>query len=84
MATFWERAAHSFDHNLCSLCILTISYFSYFPWWFEGTLITPVPGHCILVTIIAVLSEVMCSIERAFEVGNISFDDQSACSLARY
>ena len=55
MATFWERAAHLVDHNLCSLCILTICNFSYCIscFGFKGriwVLIAPVPGHCILVT----------------------------------
>ena len=39
--------------TICSLCILTICNFSYFPFGFEGgilLLIVPVPGHCILVT----------------------------------
>ena len=38
---------------ICSLCILTICNFSYFPFWFRGRdwiLIIPVPGNCILVT----------------------------------
>ena len=40
-----------------SLCILTICYFSYFSFGFEGgiwVLIDPFPGHCKLVTVIFV------------------------------
>ena len=39
--------------TICSLCILTVCNFSYFPFWFEGgilVLIATVAGHCILVT----------------------------------
>ena len=39
--------------TICSLCILTICNFSYFPFGFEDricVLIAPVPGHCILFT----------------------------------
>ena len=52
MTTFWEKAAHT-QLTICSLCILTICNFSYFPFGFEGgtlVLIDPVPGHCILAT----------------------------------
>ena len=38
--------------TICSLCILTIFNFSYFPSGYEGwicVLIAPVPGHCMLV-----------------------------------
>ena len=52
MTTFWESAAHSVDH-MSSLylesAILVISRFG-----FEGrmfVLISPVPGHCILVSL---------------------------------
>ena len=41
--------------SIFSLCILTIRYFSYFPFGFEGgilVLIAPVPGHCILDTVV--------------------------------
>ena len=53
MATFWERADHSVDHtNVCSLCILTICKFSYFPFWFLGLdlgsdYLVPGPLHAI-------------------------------------
>ena len=41
--------------TICSLCILTIGNFNYFPFRFLGrnlhwVLIAQVPGHCILVT----------------------------------
>ena len=41
--------------TICSLCILNISNFGYFPFCFEGgirVLIVPVPVHCILVTFV--------------------------------
>ena len=37
----------------CSLCTLTICYFSYFPFWFESwiwVLIVSFPDHCLLLT----------------------------------
>ena len=41
--------------TICSLCILTICIFSYFPFGFEGwicVLIASIPGLCILFTFI--------------------------------
>ena len=39
--------------TICSLCIMSVCNFSYFPFGFEGriwVLITPVPGHCFIFT----------------------------------
>ena len=47
MATFWERAAHSVAH----MFFLYFDYllFELFP---VLALIVPVPGHCLLVTLL--------------------------------
>ena len=51
MATFWERAANSVDHMFS----LYFAYLVIYRFGFEGgiwVLIAPVPGHCILVTLV--------------------------------
>ena len=47
MATFWERAAHSF---ICSLCIMTICVLVISKFGFKGgtlVLVGSIPGHCL-------------------------------------
>ena len=32
VATFWKRAAH----RVCSLCVVSLCIFGYYPFWFRG------------------------------------------------
>ena len=45
--TFWERAAHSVDRIVCSLCIISIVILVIYH-CFVSVLIEPVPGYCLL------------------------------------
>ena len=68
--------------TICFLCILTIRSFGFFPFGFEGwicVLITPVPGHCIL--IITLFFQMNERSHFTFSVHDLRFNCFKVCCI---
>ena len=72
MAILWERAASRL--TICSLCILTICKFIYSRFAFNlraefGVMVSPVLGHCMLVTLTRyILNDTSNVTDRVFAI----------------